>query len=79
MMTGVNMLLASPNLARPPLAHVERRTQVSDSLSLGSGRQPFFSQKILQCSVVEHGVSQKLLQLGILALCERWPHLSCCA
>ena len=24
--------------ARPPLAHVERRTQMSDSLSLGGGR-----------------------------------------
>src|SRR5580658_4126908 len=33
---------APDNGARPPLAHVERRTQVSDSLSLGSGRHHFF-------------------------------------
>jgi hypothetical protein len=32
-------------LARPPLAHVERRTQVSDSLSLGSGRHHFFASR----------------------------------
>src|SRR6202007_1844257 len=31
--------------ARPPLAHIERRTQVSDSLSLGSGRHHFFASR----------------------------------
>ena len=33
---------APDGFARPPLAHLERSTQVSDSLSLGSGRQRFF-------------------------------------
>jgi hypothetical protein len=31
--------------ARPPLAQIERRTQVSDSLSLGSGRHHFFARR----------------------------------
>src|SRR5208283_1890209 len=31
--------------ARPPLAHVERSTQVSDSLSLGGGRHHFFASR----------------------------------
>src|SRR3974390_965033 len=31
--------------APPPLAHVERRTQVSDSFSLGSGRHHFFASR----------------------------------
>jgi hypothetical protein len=33
------------NLTRPPLAHVECRTQVSDSLSLGNGRHYFFVRR----------------------------------
>jgi hypothetical protein len=36
---------AADNPARPPLAHVERRTQTSDSLSLGSGRHHFFPSR----------------------------------
>jgi hypothetical protein len=40
-----------------------RRSLVSDSLSLDSGRH-HFCRKILQGSVVEHGISQKLLQLS---------------
>ena len=31
--------------ARPPLAHLERRTQVSDGLSLGGGRHHFFARR----------------------------------
>ena len=36
---------AADRPARPPLAHVERRTQMSDSLSLGSGRHHFFASR----------------------------------
>jgi hypothetical protein len=36
---------AAARSARPPLAHVERRTKVSDSLSLGSGRHHFFASR----------------------------------
>jgi hypothetical protein len=36
---------AADRSARPPLAHVERRTKVSDSLSLGSGRHHFFASR----------------------------------
>src|ERR1043165_244038 len=31
--------------ARPPLAQLERRTHMSDSLSLGSGRHHFFARR----------------------------------
>ena len=37
--------------ARPPLAHLERRTQVSDSLSLGSGRHHFFARRSLSAAL----------------------------
>ena len=37
---------ASDGSARPPLAHVERSTQVSDSLSLGGGRHHFFASRL---------------------------------
>src|SRR5215813_4217315 len=33
------------DLARPPLAQLERRTYMSDSLSLGSGRHHFFASR----------------------------------
>src|SRR5262245_44978155 len=31
--------------ARPPLAHIERRTQVSDRLTLDGGRHHFFARR----------------------------------
>ena len=45
--------------ARPPLAHVERGTQVSDSLSLGSGRHHFSQQTF--SAALSHRIGQKLL------------------
>src|SRR6188474_1039457 len=36
---------ATDRSARPPLAHVERTTQLSDRLSLGSGRHHFFARR----------------------------------
>ena len=38
--------------ARPPLAHIERRTQVSDPLSLGSGHHHFFARRSALSSMV---------------------------
>ena len=58
---------AADDFARPPLAHLERRTNMSDSFSLGGGRHHFFARRILQRSVVQHRIGQKLLQLGVLA------------
>jgi hypothetical protein len=53
--------------ARPPLAHMERRTQVSDSLSLGSGRHHLLPAGLLHC-IVEHAPAKSFFNLAFLAL-----------
>jgi hypothetical protein len=64
---------AADSLARQRLAHLECRSKMCDSLSLGSGRH-LFSKKILQSAVVELRLGQKARVLffqRLQALCLR--------
>jgi hypothetical protein len=46
------------------LAQLERRTRMSDSLPLGSGRHHFLCKQVLQRCVVEHGIGQLVSSLS---------------
>src|SRR5262245_42141030 len=48
---------------RPPLAHLEHATQVSDSLALGSGRHHFFAAMSLSMALSSIASSKSFLSL----------------
>ena len=52
--------------ARPPLAHLQRLPEKSDRLSPGGGRHHFFAISSFSAGIVEHGVGEQPLQLGVL-------------
>jgi hypothetical protein len=55
---------AANDRARPPLAHVERRTHVSDSVSLGSGRHHFFPRRSLSAASSSMASARSFLRLA---------------
>jgi hypothetical protein len=50
--------------ARPPLAQLERRTYMSDSLSLGSGRHHFFARRSFKAALSSMASASSFLSLA---------------
>src|SRR6202008_3737166 len=55
---------AADRPARPPLAHVDRSTQVSDSLSLGSGRHHFFPSRSFSAALSSMASAKSFFSLA---------------
>src|SRR5262249_15503311 len=70
--TGANNTALSSAYSRrscTPAARSTRTPNVHERQPLAWQRaSPFFCKQVLQCCVVEHGIGQKLLQLGVFAL-----------
>jgi hypothetical protein len=54
--------------ARPPFVHPVARLKMNYGFPLRGARQHLFCQKILQSNLVQHRISQKPLELVVLAL-----------
>jgi len=54
--------------AGPPFRQAHDGPQMRDCLALGGGPLHFFREKLAKCNCIQHLLSQKLLQLGVLVL-----------